>query len=96
MTAGAATFRAGVVILIGVLVLFAIKEVIFHFYPLLENTSPDAKWWNPFIDLKIAQIIYPEEGWFDATSMYFMFWGFTIGAVIALVRELIDIAAETN
>ena len=96
MTAGAATFKAGVLILIGVLFLFVAKEVIFNFYPLLENISPDAKWWNPFIDLKIAQIIYPEEGWFSVTGAVFMFWGLTIGAVIGLVRELIDIALETE
>ena len=91
MTAGAATFKSIVGVLVVLVIVFVVKEVIFNFFPLLENMSPDADWWNPFIDKSIAQMIYPND---SIGSLIIGFWGFTLGLVIGLIRNIIDIAQE--
>ena len=91
MTVGVATFRTIVGILLILLTLFAIKEVIFIIYPLLENMSPDADWWNPFVDISTAKILYPND---YVWAIIFFFWAFTIGVVIGFAHGLLEVAQE--
>lgn len=91
MTVGSATFKTVLGIAIVFLISFGCKEVIFNFFPLLENMSPDADWWNPFIDSDIAKLIYPNE---SVDMLIKVFWTFVIGMIIGLVHNVIEVAQE--